>query len=84
MDNAEIVDIKFCNQNTAMLIVLRENSLYKTSTWHRKNSKQSGIVAIARVQVSSWCLAEKNKELAKTNLKNVDKAMPSYRVLGQG
>ena len=46
MDNADIVDIKFCNQNTAMLNVLRENSLCKTSTWHRKNSKQSGIVAI--------------------------------------
>ena len=38
--------IKFCKQNTAMLIVLRENWLCKTSTWHRKNSKQSGIVAI--------------------------------------
>ena len=29
-----------------MLIVLRENKLCKTSTRHRKNSKQSGIVAI--------------------------------------
>ena len=38
--------IKFGKQNTAMLIVLRENLLYKTSTRHRKNSKQSGIVAI--------------------------------------
>ena len=38
--------IKFCKQNTAMLIVLRENELCKTSTRHRKNSKQSGIVAI--------------------------------------
>ena len=39
--------IKFCKQNTAMLIVLRENyKLCKISTRHRKNSKQSGIVAI--------------------------------------
>ena len=37
--------IKFCKQNTAMLIVLRVK-LCKTSTRHRKNSKQSGIVAI--------------------------------------
>ena len=29
-----------------MLIVLRKNYLCKTSTWHRKNPKQSGIVAI--------------------------------------
>ena len=29
-----------------MLIVLRENELCKTSTRHRKNSKQCGIVAI--------------------------------------
>ena len=29
-----------------MLIVLRESELCKTSTRHRKNSKQSGIVAI--------------------------------------
>ena len=29
-----------------MLIVLRENQFCKTSTRHRKNSKQSGIVAI--------------------------------------
>ena len=29
-----------------MLIVLRENQLCKTSTRHRKNSKQSGTVAI--------------------------------------
>ena len=29
-----------------MLIVLRENELCKTSTRRRKNSKQSGIVAI--------------------------------------
>ena len=35
--------IKFCKQNTAMLIVLRENYLCKTSTQHRKNSKQNGI-----------------------------------------
>ena len=34
--------IKFCKQNTAMLIVLLCNTL----TQHRKNSKQSGIVAI--------------------------------------
>ena len=38
--------IKFCKQNTAMLIVLRENELCRTSTRHRKNSKQSGIVTI--------------------------------------
>ena len=38
--------IKFCKQNTAMLIELRENQLCKTSTRHRNNSKQSGIVAL--------------------------------------
>ena len=38
--------IRLCKQKTAMLIALRENKLCKTSTRHRKNSKQSGIVAI--------------------------------------
>ena len=35
---------KFCKQNTAH--VLHENLLYKTSTRHRTNSKQSRIVTI--------------------------------------
>ena len=38
--------IKYFKQNTAMLIVLRENELCKISTRLRKNSKQSGIRAI--------------------------------------
>ena len=37
---------KFCKQNTAILIVLGKSYLCRTSTRHRKNSKQSGIVAI--------------------------------------
>ena len=37
---------KFCRQNTAILIVLGKSYLCRTSTRHRKNSKQSGIVAI--------------------------------------
>ena len=37
---------KFCKQSTAILIVLGKSYLYRTSTRHRKNSKQSGIVAI--------------------------------------
>ena len=32
--------------NSAMLIVLRENKLCKTSTRHRKNPKRSGVVAV--------------------------------------
>ena len=38
-----LIRIKFYNTNTAMLIVLRETQLCKTSTRHRKNSKQSGM-----------------------------------------
>ena len=33
-------------ENSAVLIVLRENQLCKTSTRHQKNPKQSGIVAV--------------------------------------
>ena len=40
------LNLKFCKQNTVILIVRRENQLCKTSTRHRKNSKQSVIVAI--------------------------------------
>ena len=125
--------IKFCQQNTAMLIVLRENYLCKTSTRHRKNSKESGIVAIdscfalfgARqygvttrdqaptkkylrtlilspdLELSTptesrhtTCLLEgkspsvklmsrkENKELAKTNLKNMDKTKQRLQHIG--
>ena len=38
--------IKFCKQNTVMLIVLRENLALQDINTTRKNSKQSGIVAI--------------------------------------
>ena len=115
-----------------MLIVLRENELCKTSTRHRKNSKQSGIVAIdscfalfgarqygtttressdekyPRTRILSpdpqlstptesrhtTCLLggkspsvklmsrRENKELAKTNLKNMDKTMQKLQHIG--
>ena len=117
-----------------MLITLRENQLCKISTRHRKNSKQSGIVAIdscfalfgarqygattreklwwkisAHSDFKPWprtlnthritpyhvssggqereskCqvdVSQRNKELAKTNLKNMDRTMQELQHIG--
>ena len=70
---------KFCKWNTAMLIEQREYKLSKTSTRHRKDSKQSGIVAIDicfpiildllyflwRDQLDTWTLAlQRRRDMA--------------------
>ena len=42
----KIIQVRSHYENSAVLTVLRENQLCKTSTRHQKNPKQSGIVAV--------------------------------------
>ena len=59
-----------------MAIVLRENKLRKTSTRHRKKSKQSGIVAID----SCFALSRTRQYGAKTR-ENDDEKYPRTLIL---